>query len=62
MNFEFNYDPESEEIHIIFDNCISLRAVQENGKIVYTNFNRIDDEDIEKLLKTLCVQTFMVLT
>jgi hypothetical protein len=62
MNFEFSYDPESEEIHITFDNCVTMRATQENGKILYTNFEKVDDEDIEKLLKTLCVETFRVLT
>jgi hypothetical protein len=62
MTFDFNYDPESEEIHITYDNCVTIRAYQERGKIVYVNFNKVDDEDIIKLLKNLCQQTFDILT
>ena len=62
MNFEFNYDPESEEICIIYDNYATLRAYQDNGRMKYQNFHHVDDEDIEDLLKNLCKQTFDMLT
>jgi hypothetical protein len=62
MTFEFNYDPESEEISIIYDNYASLKAYVDNGKIRYFNFAAIEDEDIENLLKNLCKHTFDVLT
>ena len=62
MTFEFDYDTESEEIHITFDNCITMRAFQQNGKIVYVNFSNVDDEDIEELLKNFCVATFNMFT
>jgi hypothetical protein len=62
MNFDFNYDPESEEIGITFDNSVTLRAYQQNGKIIFVNFDRIDDADVEDLLKNLCKATFDMLT
>ena len=62
MTFEFNYDIESEEIHITFDNCVTVRAFQKSGKVVFVNFSNIDDEDIEELLKNLCIATFDMLT
>ncbi len=62
MTFEFNYDPESEEIHITFDNQLTMRAYQEYGNIVFSGFERVEDEDIEDLLKSLCKKTFSVLT
>jgi len=62
MTFEFNYDPESEEISIIYDNYASLKADKDGGKIRYFNFEKVEDEDIEILLKGLCKQTFEILT
>jgi hypothetical protein len=62
MTFEFNYDPESEEISIIYDNYAPLKVYQDNGKLRYLNFEKIEDEDIENLLKNLCKNTFDVLT
>jgi hypothetical protein len=62
MTFEFNYDPESEEVHITVDNSITCRAFQQNGKIVFVNFSNIDDEDMEGLLKNLCKETFHMFT
>jgi hypothetical protein len=62
MNFEFNYDPESEEISITYDNSITLRAYQQSGKIIFVNFDRVDDPDIEDLLKNVCKNTYSLLT
>jgi hypothetical protein len=62
MTFEFNYDPESEEISIIYDNYAPLKAYVDNGKLRFFHFEKIEDEDIENLLKNLCKHTFDVLT
>lgn len=62
MTFEFNYDAESEEISIIYDNYAPLKSYIDNGKIHFLGFEKIEDEDIENLLKNLCKHTFNVLT
>jgi hypothetical protein len=62
MTFEFNYDPEAEEINIVYDNYIYMKADTDNGKIRYFNFGKIEDEEVEKLLKDLCKQTFNIWT
>ena len=38
MTFEFNYDPEAEEINIVYDNYAALKADMDGGKIRYFNF------------------------
>lgn len=62
MTFEFNYDLDAEEINIVYDNCIYMKADIDNGKIRYFNFGKIEDEEVEKLLKDLCKQTFNIWT
>jgi hypothetical protein len=62
MTFDFTYDTETEEIHIIYDNYLVLKAAIENSGVVFQNFDRIDDEGIEAILKNLCRQTFNLFT
>ena len=62
MNFDFTYDTEAEEIHIIYDNYLVLKATAENNGVVFQNFDKIDDEGIEAVLKNLCRQTFNLFT
>jgi len=62
MTFEFTYDTETEEIHIIYDNSVALKASQENGYCTFYNFEKIDDEEIENVLKKLCVQAYSIFT
>jgi hypothetical protein len=62
MTFEFTYDTEAEEIHIVYDNSIVLKASMENDKYSFQQFDRINDEQIESVLKNLCKQTFQIFT
>jgi hypothetical protein len=62
MTFEFTYDTESEEIHIVYDNFVVLKASQENNKYAFHNFEKIEDEEVETVLKNLCKQTFSIFT
>jgi hypothetical protein len=62
MTFEFTYDTESEEIHIVYDNFVVLKASQENNKYTFHNFEKIEDEEVEAVLKNLCKQTFSIFT
>jgi hypothetical protein len=62
MNFDFTYDGETEEINIIYDNQLALKAFMENNRCVFQNFSKIEDENVEALLKNLCKQTFHIFT
>jgi hypothetical protein len=62
MTFEFTYDTEAEEIHIVYDNSIVLKASMENDKYAFQGFERVNDDQIESVLKTLCRQTFQIFT
>lgn len=62
MTFEFTYDTEAEEIHIVYDNSAVLKASMENDKFTFQNFDRVNDEEIESVLKALCKQTFQIFT
>ena len=54
MTFEFEYDEETEQITITYDSSLVLKASFNEGKPVFKNFSKIDDEEIENLLKKLC--------
>jgi hypothetical protein len=62
MTFEFNYDTETEEIHIIYENYVALKATQEDGYCAFYNFEKIEDAEVEAILKKLCVQAFNIFT
>lgn len=54
MTFEFEYDVESEQITIIYDSSCTLKVSFGDGKPIFKNFDKIDDEEIENLLKKFC--------
>jgi len=56
VTFEFTYDDEAEEITIIYDNSTILKASSEDGDASFRHFSKIDDEDVEHILKNLCKQ------
>lgn len=56
MTFEFSYDPSSEEIFITYDNQVALSAFFDGEEIVYSGFEKIRDDDVERILKSLCRQ------
>lgn len=60
MNFEVTYDQDTEETTIIFDDSITLRAVNDEDGVTFQHFEKIDDEDIELMLKNLCRQIYRI--
>ena len=58
MTFEFEYDPEVEQITIIYDSSTVLKVSFDDGKPVYKNFSKIQDEEIEALLKKFCKDVY----
>jgi hypothetical protein len=61
MRFEFDYDIETDQITIIYDGAFSLSASYDGSEIVFTNFDRIDDDLVELALKNLCRSMFNAL-
>jgi hypothetical protein len=41
---------------------VVLKASQENNKYTFHNFEKIEDEEVEAVLKNLCKQTFSIFT
>lgn len=58
MTFEFEYDNEAEQMTIIYDSSIVLKVFFDEGKPAYKNFNKIQDEEVENLLKKLCKDVY----
>jgi predicted phosphoribosyltransferase len=58
MTFEFEYDNEAEQMTIIYDSSIVLKVFFDEGKPVYKNFNKIQDEEVENLLKKFCKDVY----
>lgn len=54
MTFEFEYNSEIEQITIIYDSATVLKVSFDEGRPVYKNFSKIEDEEIENLLKKFC--------
>ena len=54
MTFEFTLDTKTEEISIIYDNSIVITAWSDGHEIHYNGFEKVDDDDVEKILKNLC--------
>jgi hypothetical protein len=54
MNFEFEYDTDTEQITIIYDGSTVLKVTFDDSKPVFKNFNKISDDAVEDLLKKFC--------
>jgi hypothetical protein len=58
MTFEFEYDAGVEEITIIYDSSTVLKVSFDEGRAVFKNFSKIQDEEIEALLKKFCKDVY----
>lgn len=61
MTFEFDYNTETEQITIVYDGSFVLNARFDNEKPVFKNFDKIQDEEIEHILKNLCKNMYSAL-
>ena len=61
MTFEFDYNTDTDQITIVYDGTCVVTANYDGSRISFKHFDKIDDEDIEKLLKDLCRAAYGVL-
>lgn len=61
MTFEFNYDTDTDEIAIIYEGSFVLKAEFDGERLIFKNFDRIKDDEIETMLRNLCKTAFNVL-
>jgi hypothetical protein len=54
MTFEFEYDTETDQITIVYDGSCILKVDFDDERPVFRNFDKIGDEEIENVLKSLC--------
>ena len=62
MRFEFDYDIETDQITIVYDGAFTLTADFDGDTVLFKHFEKIDDEQLENILKNLCREAFSVLT
>jgi hypothetical protein len=62
MRFEFDYDIEIDQITIVYDGAFTLTASYDGSQVSFKNFDRLDDEDLENILKNLCRAAFSALS
>jgi hypothetical protein len=61
MTFEFDYNTDTDRITITYDGTHVLSADYDGEKVTFKNFDRVDDEGMETVLKNLCRATYNVL-
>jgi hypothetical protein len=61
MTFEFDYNTDTDQITIVYDGLCVLKADFDGEKPIFHNFEKIRDEEIEGLLKSLCRHAYDVL-
>lgn len=61
MRFEFDYDIETDQITIVYDGAFTLTANYDGEEVTFKHFDRLDDEQLEQILKNLCRSAFGVL-
>lgn len=56
MTLDFSLDDDSEEVDVVLDNQIVLRASRDlNGRVVFgKNFSKIDDDELAQLVRFTC--------
>ena len=54
MTFEFDYNTDTEQITIVYDGSSVLKASYDADKFVFSNFDKIGDDEMEVLLKSFC--------
>lgn len=61
MTFEFDYNTDTEQITIVYDGVFVLKAEFDGEKVSFKNFSKLQDEEVEALLKNLCRSAFNLL-
>lgn len=61
MRFEFEYDIEIDKITIVYDGAFTLTAHYDGSQVVFKNFDKLEDDELEGILKTLCRSAFNAL-
>jgi hypothetical protein len=54
MTFEFDYNTDTEQITIVYEGSSVLKASYDEGKFVFSKFEKIGDDEMEILLKNFC--------
>lgn len=61
MRFEFDYDTDTDQITIVYDGVFVLKVDFDGERPIFRNFERLQDEEIETVLKNLCRAAYGVL-
>ncbi|NBS41049.1 hypothetical protein EBS80_00115 [bacterium] len=58
MTLDISLDAEAEEVDVVLNNQIVLRASKDsNGRVVFgRNFSRVEDDALADLIKHVCVK------
>ena len=59
MNLDIALDADAEEVHVVLDNQLVLCAHRDSeDRIVFSrNFSRIDDNQVDALIRDICRRT-----
>ena len=58
MTFEFDYNTDTDRITIVYDGSCVVTADYDGERAIFHHFDKIDDENVEKILKNLCKDFF----
>ena len=61
MTFEFDYNIETDQITIVYDGTYVLKADFDGERVSFKNFDKVQDDGVENMLKNLCRATYNVL-
>ena len=61
MTFEFDYDTETDQITIVYDGQFVLKADFDGERPIFRNFDKVNDEGVELMLKNLCRASYSLL-
>jgi hypothetical protein len=61
MTLEISVDFQEQSINLMVDNTLSINAFKESdGSITYQRLTRIESEDTQDILKSVCEQLFSI--
>lgn len=59
MEIVFNIDYDTEELNLVVDNCCTAQVyLGDNDKLVFKNFEKLEDELLQRTLKNACKSMF----
>jgi hypothetical protein len=61
MTFEFDYDTATDRITIVYDGAFVLTADFDGERPSFKNFDKVNDEEVENMLRSLCRNAYNVL-